>query len=85
MMFYMLAAFVVGVVGIHVVQYRKDYLGTWNGHQIQIVYKYLSFDILVDNEVVIANAKHSCCDGSKCKPVKWRGVLQLAQYTCQKE
>ena len=58
-MFYILAAFIVGVVGIHVIQYRKDYFGTWNGHQIQIVYKYLSFDILVDNDVVIANAKHS--------------------------
>ena len=58
-MIYLLGAIVVGVVGIHVVQYRKDYLGTWNGHQIQIVYKYLSFDILVDDEVIIENAMHS--------------------------
>ena len=58
-MFYLIGAFILGVVGIHVIRYRKDYLGTWNSHQIQIVYKYLSFDILVDNDVVIENAKHS--------------------------
>ena len=57
-MIYLLGAIVVGVVGTHIVQYRKDYLGTWNGHQIQIVYKYLSFDILVDDEVIIENARH---------------------------
>lgn len=76
-MFYFIGAFVVGIVGLHVIQYRKDYFGTWNGHQIQIVYKYLSFDILIDSELVIENAKHSKLNLTHTFPLYGDQPIQL--------
>ena len=35
--------------------YRRDFLGTWRGHRLQIVYRYSSIDILIDGQVILQN------------------------------
>ena len=41
--------------------YRKDFLGTWKGQRLQIVYRYSSIDILIDDQFILQNihTKHS--------------------------
>lgn len=44
---------------IYTIRYRKDFIGDWNGHRIQITYKYLSIDVHIDDQLVLNNAKSS--------------------------
>ncbi len=44
---------------IYAIRYRKDFIGHWNGHRIQVTYKYLSLDVHVDEQPVLINAKYS--------------------------
>ena len=58
--------------------YRKDFLGTWKGQRLQIVYRYSHMDILLDDQAVMHNIKHEHTQNLHCTfPLLGQKKLQL--------
>ena len=50
------AILLLSTAGVAAIRFRQDFIGTWNGHRIHIVVKAISFDLLIDDRLVIENA-----------------------------